>query len=345
MNISLSYDHTIVLAGVVFISCLLPAPEAFAHSPLIPGSNENLAAATLINDPTKSWAVYAKLHEGREVQYYRFNISRGQRIHISLIKSTNPEDMGFTPGFVLIGPGINGSGNVPDYVEIPAGAIVVTGEQPAEATYEPFSASSFYSLAELDMDAPATGTYYIAVHEPYRRGGYGLAIGDREEYTLIEWILIPVNLISIYQWEGQNIAVIFAPMGLVLAVGLIILGRRLWTAQIPFEWTGTLAGLMFVGSSAMLLFQMIIALTRTNLVPEIAITIILALVPFLLGTAVIYSITTSRGKVGIRKRAYLVILGTLALFAWAGLLIGPALAVLTSILPARTTVRAANTRI
>ncbi|NIR87877.1 hypothetical protein GWO13_10125 [Candidatus Bathyarchaeota archaeon] len=38
----------------------------------------------------------------------------------------------------------------------------------------------------------------------------------------------------------------------------------------------------------------------------------------------------------IRKRIYLAILGILALFAWAGLLVGPALAVVASVLPVRT---------
>ncbi|SNQ62204.1 hypothetical protein [Candidatus Methanoperedens nitratireducens] len=106
-------------------------------------------------------------------------------------------------------------------------------------------------------------------------------------------------------------------------------------AHTPFEWTGILAGLLFFGSGIAFFFQMM-TLTRTQPAPEIIITIILALLPVLLGIAVIRIIIKNREKVDIRKKAYLVILGILALFAWAGLLIGPVLAILAGVLPART---------
>ncbi len=325
---------------ILTINCLLSVSEVMAHSPLIPGANENLAGATLIPDPTKSWAIYGELQEGKEAQYYRFNISRARRIHIMLFKPANPENLEFAPGFVLIGPGIINQGDLPDYVEIPAeaNAIVVAGEQPAQAAYEPFSASSFYSLAELDIPAPASGTYYIAVYAPSRGGSYGLAVGDRESYSLSEWILIPVKLISVYRWGGQSLAMIFLPIAatLVIGIGIMTWWRKCWMAHTPFEWTGILAGLLFFGSGIAFFFQMIMILTRTQPAPEIIITIILALLPVLLGIAVIRIIIKNREKVDIRKKVYLVILGILALFAWAGLLIGPVLAILAGVLPART---------
>jgi hypothetical protein len=336
----------IKFVGIIFliltINCLLSVSEVMAHSPLIPGANENLADATLIPDPTKSWAIYGELHEVGETQYYRFNVSESQRIHIMLFKPTNPKNRKFEPWFALIGPGLVSQGNVPDYVEIPAGAsaIVVAGEQPARATYEPFSASSFYSLAELDIPAPASGTYYIAVYGPSRGGSYGLAVGDRESYSLSEWILIPVKLISVYRWEGQSLAVIFLPVAATLAIGIgLMTWRKRWIEQTLFEWTAILAGLLFFGSGIALFFQMIMTLTRTHASTEIIITIILALLPVLLGIAVIRIIIKSREKVDIRKRAYLMILGVLALFAWAGLLIGPILEILAGVLPARTRIK------
>lgn len=333
-----AYTRLKILVGFILISCLLSVPDVMSHSPLIPENNERLSGATLISDPTKSWAIYGELNEGGEVQYYRFNISQAQRIHISLMKSTNPEDREFTPGFVLMGPEIKSRGDVPDHVELPAGtnAIVAVGEQPAQATYEPFSASSFYSLAELDMQAPASGTYYIAVYEPLRGGHYGLAIGDREVFSIGEWILIPIKLISIYQWDGQSLAMIFLPIAATLGIGsgLLFLRRKRWATQTPFEWTGLLAGLLFLSTGVMFLFQMSLALTHTRPVAEMVITITLALLPILFGIAVLRIIMKSQGKVDVRKRVFLAIFGILALFAWAGLLIGPVLAVLASIMPA-----------
>jgi len=331
--------------GIIFLLLVLPwfllTPAVLAHAPLTPGDNESLATAVFIPDPTKSWAMYAELHEGGEAQYYSFNITEGERIHVMLFKSPAPEDREFVPSFVLMGPDINGQGDIPDYVETPVGSdtLVAEGEQPAQASYEPFSPSSFYSLADVALDAPSSGTYYIAVYEPFRGGRYGLAIGDREEYSLSEWILIPLNLISVYQWEGQSLIVIFAPLvaTLVIGLGLILwLLRNRWTTQTILDWTGILAGLLFLGTGVMILFQMALTLTQTPLVPEIGVTLMLALIPLLLGIGMLRLVLKSLGKVNIRKRAYLAILGLLALFAWAGLLVGPALAIVASVLPTRT---------
>lgn len=323
------------------LACFILVPEVLAHAPLTPGDNESLATAAFIPNPTKSWAIYAELHEGGEAQYYSFNITEGERIHVGLLKSTNPEEREFTPGLVLMGPNVKNQGDVPDYVEVPAGAgtLVMEGKQPDQATYEPFSPSSFYLLADVALDAPSSGTYYIAIYERSRGGHYGLAIGDREVYTLSEWILIPLNLISVYQWEGQNLAVIFLPLGVTLAIGLGIIIWRLRNQEnirTFYYWTGALAGLLFFGTGGMILFQMTLSLTQAPLVPEIGITLILALIPILLGVGVLRLILKSRGEVGIRKRAYIAILGLLALFAWAGLIVGPALAMVASILPIRS---------
>lgn len=288
------------LAGIIFIGCLLLVQEAAAHSPLIPGDNERLSDAMSISDPAKSWAIYGELHGG--AQYYRFEISRGQSIYVMLFKSTSPDERDFLPSFALIGPGINSRGNVPDYVERPAGAgiIAVTGVQPPAATYEPFGASSFYSLGE--------------------------------------WVLIPVRLISIYRWEGQSFAWIFLPIAatLLIGMGLIFRRREKRMAKTPFEWTGVLAGLLFLSTGIMFLFQMVMTLMYTPIVSDIAITIILALLQILLGIAVIRVISSDKGKIDIRDRIRIAIFGILALFLWAGLLIGPILALLTSIMPART---------
>ncbi|UCH70958.1 MAG: hypothetical protein JSV29_03005, partial [Candidatus Bathyarchaeota archaeon] len=83
-------------------------------------------------------------------------------------------------------------------------------------------------------------------------------------------------------------------------------------------------------------FQMILALTHAPLVPEIGVTFMLALIPVLLGIGVLRLVLRSGDQVNIRKRAYLAILGVLALIAWAGLIVGPALAIVASVLPTRT---------
>jgi len=320
---------------VLFTCCLFSVTIALGHVPLISSDNGKLTQAMFIPDPTKSWAIYGELHESREVDYYRFEMQKGQGIFISLMKPTNPENRDFMPGFVLMGPGLNKQENIPEYMEQPSGTntVVVIGKQPEEATYEPFAPSSFYQLAELSIPAPESGTYHIAVYEPSRGGHYSLAIGERETFSLTEWILIPISLISVYQWEGQSLFMIFLPIIVTVAIGLIFFWKKNWMAKSLFEWIGILAGILFLCTGSMVILQMALALSSTKFVQEVLITIIYALLPMILGIAVIRSIMKNRENVDIRKRAYLAALGIIALFVWAGFVVGPVLAVLASIIP------------
>jgi hypothetical protein len=328
-------DRLAVLLFFVLVSFVV-MPGVFGHAPLMPGSNESLDNATVVSDPTKSWAIYAELHEGGEAQYYRFDIAQGQRIHVSLLKSTAPDDGDFTPGFVLMGPKLAPQGTVPDYVEMPegAGSMVVEGKNPTRATYEAFSPSAFYQLADLELDAPSSGTYYVAVYDNLRGGHYGLAIGDRESFTLSEWILTPLSVISIREWSGQSLPLVFAPAAAVLVLGIAILISRRRTTGSPrtlFQWTEAAAGLLFLASGFTAVFQMLIALTLAPFGLDVIVTIVLALVPIIMG---IFAIRFAlRKTVNVRTRVSTAILGVLALFAWAGFVIGPILAVMASVLP------------
>ncbi len=322
---------------MILIYCIFIITSASGHSPLISDDTGKLDEAMFIPDPTKSWAIYGELHVGREAHYYRFEIKTGQRIYMSLMKPISLEYKGFMPSFVLMGPGLNDRGNIPDYVDKPvlANAVVVPGVQPAEATYEPFAPSSFYQLAELNIPAPESGTYYIAVFEPLQGGHYSLAIGQSGTFSLIEWILIPISLMSIYQWEGQSLVMILLPVVVIPASGLIFLWKRNWIPKMPFELTGIMTGFLFIGTGFSVIFQMALAIYRTSLVQEVAITVILAFVPILLGMGAIRIIMETREGIDIRKRAYLAILGIFAFFVWAGFLVGPVLAVLASVMPAK----------
>lgn len=331
-----------VLLILFLVSCLVNVffvLKVLAHSPLTPGSNESLDTASLIPEPSKSWAVYAELHEGGEAQYYYFNLSQGARIFISLLKSTDPKEAEFLPSFVLMGPNVTSQGTVPSYVEVPSGygSIVVNGAQPSQAMYEPFSPSSLYQVAEIDIDAPGLGTHYIAVFEPSQGGHYSLAVGYIEKFTIDEWIFIPFNLINIYLWEGQSLLLILAPLMATLIIGLVFM---VWQWKTKGElrtvpaWFAGLAGLLFLGTGFMTLLQMVISVAKTSLVPEIIVTVIFALIPILLGVAALRVALKKRQDI-LRTRIYLAIIGIAALFIWAGLIAGPILAIVGGLLPRR----------
>ena len=103
---------------VLIMLTLIIVLTASAHVPIRSSGNESLATATLIPDPTKSRVVYAALHEGGETQYYKFEASKGQPIHLKLFTSTSMEDAHFTPGIIIMGPSLPNHGFVPPNVEI-----------------------------------------------------------------------------------------------------------------------------------------------------------------------------------------------------------------------------------
>ncbi|MGB9135012.1 MAG: hypothetical protein WCC63_05465, partial [Candidatus Bathyarchaeia archaeon] len=329
----------LTVLSISILSLLLLVSSVMAHAPLGSGDNESIDTATAIPDPTKSWAIYAELHIDGDAQYYTFNITTGQKIHTMLFKSMRSEESGFTPRLVIIGPNITEQGTIPTYVNVTipsdAHAQVVELKEPT-ATYEPFSPSSFYSLSDETIDSPAAGTYYVVVYEQSSTptgGHYGLAIGDRETYTIDEWILIPFNLMTIYQWEGQSLTLVLTPMIAAIIVGFILITWRFKKQRNlanPMAWLGAIAGLTFIGTAATTLYQMLAAATSVTVGAEALITLIFAIVPLAIGLVTLRLSIKDSSKASVKKRVYYGILGFAALFMWAGLIIGPILAILAS---------------
>jgi hypothetical protein len=261
---------------------------------------------------------------------------KGQRLQFMLF---TPDKNTFTPSLAIMGPGIKSQGNIPAFIDIPTGAgvMAIAGKRPDQASYEPFTPARIYESVVIDMIVNTDGPYYVAVFEPTAKGQYGLAIGYREEFEVYEWIRVPFDVIAIHQWEGQSLGFILAPMLAVIAIGLVFLiWQRKKRGYVPQNLSGLIASLAafsYIGSGAMLLVQMVIALGHTDLPSSVIITVLFALLPITAGIAMLYvSIKTMSGG-EMKARVTMAILGIVGLFIWAGLLIGPVLAILASFLP------------
>lgn len=331
-------SRNICLFGFVLL-ILLVVPVVEAHVPVTAEANEALETATYIHDPLKSWAIYSELRAGGVANYYRVDMDAGQRLRLSLF---TPEEKLFTPGLVVMGPGIEAQGTVPAFIEVPegAGAMVVEGKRPDQASYEPFTPASMYGLIDIDLTVNETGTYDVAVYDLATGGRYGLAIGYREEFSVEEWIRVPLDVIAIHQWEGQRLGFILAPLFGVVIGGFVIL---LWlrkkgalVLQGLFVGLGSFAGFLYLGSSAIMLTQMAIALSRATVTASVIVTIIFALLPLIAGVALLRVALQERDKAEPKARVTMAILGIVGLFVWAGVVIGPVVAVAASILPSGT---------
>jgi len=97
---------------------------------------------------------------------------------------------------------------------------------------------------------------------------------------------------------------------------------------------GVFAGLLYLGSGFMTLTQTILALTTATPDVSVVLTAIFILIPILLALA-IFRLTISRKQITVKARIFMAILGVLGLFGWAGLLIGPVLALIASLMPSK----------
>jgi hypothetical protein len=121
-----------------------------------------------------------------------------------------------------------------------------------------------------------------------------------------------------------------------LIVGVILVAwqlRRRCDLANPMAWLGAITGLTFIGTAATTIGELISCATKVLVGVEAVITLIFALVPLALGLFALRLSIKNSQKATLRKRIYFVILGVAALFIWAGLIIGPILAIITAVMP------------
>jgi len=359
----MSVKHCQALS-LLFAALIFLALSVDAHVPLMAKENDNISRAMIISDTAKSWAVYGSL-PGGATRYFAFDIQKGERIYLSLFKSADRNEIDFQPELVLIGPGLPedrmpaGLSTLPpalsglkaleaerkvgrNLASINSASFNTTSigsasinSTSAVATYEPFGPSSYVELAEINITAPESGRYYAAVHGNFTRfdgvGHYGLTVGYREETSFSDRMSTPIQLISVYLWEGQSLGVILIPYMVAEIVALLFFLRG--SRRTSFCLAGMLAGFLFLATSAVVINQMVFSLIRAPFGPEVYITVLIAFFHALLGVG---AIRLSRGEAGILQRALLAVIGTLALLAGSGLVMGPILSIAASFLPSKS---------
>jgi len=326
----------LVFGLAVLLTLSVIIPSIAGHVPITAQDGETLETAFFIEDPTKSWVIYSDLHEGAEPKYFAFEIEAGTRIRMMLAIPVNADPNGFQPSIALMGPGLSNSSSIPSYLEIPeSSGVMIFESEVATLAYEGFTPTSFYEMIQLEVLAPATGEYYFAVYESNNGGAFSIALGYVETFTFTEWVFVPFNVMTIHQWNGQSFLIILAPMLVTIILGVgYLLNRRdeLRELDNAVSWIGAIGALFFIGSGVTIFYQMIIAaLASVDL--QVIITFIFGLLPILLGYYTFRISTTENWQDQKDKRLRLLVLGLIAPFLWAGLLIGPALVVLSSILP------------
>ena len=320
---------------LVLILCL--ALPVNAHVPFSTDGNYDISTALPVEKPTKSYVIFGDLHEAGEVAWYQLRMNPGERLVVSLMTPgyNNP-----VPDMIMISPGtVSSSEGLPPSVSVPQGykTEIIRGQPPHKAEYEPFTPAAVFKVASYSKEITTPGFYYLAVVSKADDTRYSIATGYVEEFTPSEWVLVPLNVISTHIWEGQSIITLLTPFLAVVILGFVVIARREKRKDSHLTyycWLATIAGLCYLGGAAITLMQMMRAMAVTGPSTSVAVTLVFAIIPIALG---IWALRMGRSSSirTMQNRAFLVLIGILGLVFWAGLIIGPVLAIGAAVLPER----------
>jgi hypothetical protein len=165
---------------------MLPAAVA-AHAPsVVDTASSTPDDAVVLEDPTLSRAIGATLAQPGETDWYRMDLSAGDPLVVGM---TAPDTHGAVAAtFTLVGPGLPPAAEAgTEAAELAAAAGVdgaVVFEPAADAPREIHGGLGFIDYGNLRLEAPADGSYYVAVRavDPEATGKYVFAPGVREEF-------------------------------------------------------------------------------------------------------------------------------------------------------------------
>jgi hypothetical protein len=320
---------------LILILFLFAIPHVYAHTPLTPGEDNNSVQNALeIPSPTKSWTMYRELHEAEEVEYFKLHLKSGDKFQFS-VSTPRSVDPNFVPNAVVMWPSFKVKGDVPDFIEVPVGygATLIQGIRPTSPEYEPFTPTSYYFVVDYVANIEQEHDYYFAVFGPHSGGKYGLAVGYLEEFTAVEWLKIPFDLLMIHAWEGQSLLMILTPLILTIVIGFPLFLMKYKLSIGLVSAIGLLAGLLDIGSGLITLNQMLITINGATQTETYPLTLLFAFTPIVLGVITISKMLRFNSGWSIKDRVIIVVLGALSLVFWAGFIAGPLMIIIVGLSP------------
>jgi hypothetical protein len=240
------------------------------------------------------------------------------------------------PSLAVMGPGLAAQGQLPAFVQAPPGVPVVSQDGVAgEAEYEPFTPGAYWYPATVDTEVQAAGTFYVAVYSEKSIGPYAIAVGYEEKYTVLAWIRLPADLLTIYAWDGGWLSALW-PGIVVIVAGAALLVWRARARRMHrglSGWLALVAGVFYLTTSATVLFQMVRAAGRCGFNPAMAVTAFFIIGPAILGALLLWLGRRTMSAAGLGTRVALLVLGIAGFGLLAGYFVGPVLAIAAAAAP------------
>jgi hypothetical protein len=189
------------LTAIALALVVLPGSAA-AHAPSVTDvMASSPEEAIVLEDPTLSRAIGAVLSAPGEIDWYRMDLQAGDPLVVGM---TAPDAEGAVAAtFTLFGPSLpdaNLSGAAAEGLAESVGANGAVVFQPAtDPPREVHGGLGFINYGTLRLEAPETGSYWIAVSaiDADETGKYVFAPGSREEFG-VDAIGGMVDLISFF---------------------------------------------------------------------------------------------------------------------------------------------------
>jgi hypothetical protein len=191
----------------LFFLLLASCASAWAHVPYLERSDIDPRRPLRVADAEQSIAVYAWLHDARDVDAFSFRVDGATDLYLELIVPVCPGYESLLPWYALIGPGLP-----PPEFELPVplppghGAIVVPNLAPGEprdSFYEPFGGKSYYVGVPLRDTVSTPGRWSVVAWDPAGgTGDYVMVIGAREQFGPRDLLRAAINTPIIRQ-DGE----------------------------------------------------------------------------------------------------------------------------------------------
>lgn len=285
--------------ALTLVVLLLGSVTLFVAVPLAEAHVPLVGGGERAIDASRSWAFYEDLEPGTQ-DVWTFHVEMGD------------------PLFLVIGTPARASWTPVVTLEGPSGPIAL--QRVDAVSLEPFTPYASRESWSLDTPAPAAGEYVL--HIGGDGGAYVLGFGLRESFTPQEWLLIPWQALLIHAWQGQPPWLLVLPYALALSIALL---HRAVRNAAPPMLSRVAAALMFA-SGLERTAQLLFAVSQGARGPAwgFAVAAVLAAIPVALAWATWRS----------RSPLALIAIAFAAAITWAGLIIGPALALLAGIVAA-----------
>ncbi len=190
------YNKVITLSLILITLITMVADTVKAHRPLDttgPATREN---PIFITNHQVSWAAYNQLSPEGVVHYYRFLAHKNETIYASMLIPYLKRLKEFNPVIALIIPQ-PGKEQLPDNYQININddeKVIIRrfkGDE-NQTFFEPFTQTIYWQKQKLEIKAPVTGIYYLAVFDPDRdEGKYVLGVGKEEKWGLKDLLAFP----------------------------------------------------------------------------------------------------------------------------------------------------------